>query len=50
MIIPGGVGPIRSASPDGDASCDGNALDTAGVVRSGGCVARQYAFNSKENN
>lgn len=43
MYEPGGVGPMRSASPDGDASCDGSALAIDEVARSGGCVARQYA-------
>lgn len=44
MNVPGGVGPMRSASPDGEASCDGNALAMVDVrATSGGWVAFQYA-------
>lgn len=43
--IPGGVGPILSGSPVGDTSCDGNVRAiVVAFVRSGGCVARQYAY------
>lgn len=37
--LPGGVGPMRSASAAKSASCDGSAR--AIDVCSGGCVARQ---------
>lgn len=40
VCLPGGVGPMRSASAASSASCEGNAR--AIVVCSGGCVARQY--------
>lgn len=46
-IIPGGVGPIRSGSPVGETSCDGSVRAIEDVVRSGGCVARQYAYEIK---
>lgn len=42
---PGGVGPIRGCSPDGDASWDGRTLGIV-VGRSGGCVALQYAWKN----
>lgn len=43
LILPGGVGPILSASPDGDASCNGKARAIEDAALSGGCVALQYA-------
>lgn len=40
--LPGGVGPMRGASAEGDASWDGNDRGTVDCVRCGGCVALQY--------
>lgn len=50
--IPGGPIRSRSVSPVGDTSCDGIFRDIAvlgawGCVRSGGCVARQYAYSKR---